>query len=255
MVLVAVATLLGAGVQSATGFGFVLVLGPAMFAVLEPAAALTTLLCLAAALNLLVLFSERRPRQIRRSELTVLLAAAVPGLVFGVIVLEALSKPALQVLVGVAILAAVALQLRLGRRRAAAVPAHGDGGGRAGTGPGTALTGLLTGALTTTTGTNGPPMLLWLQHAGASPAEIRDSLASGFLTLNVAGATVLAIAVGERQQLELDVVAPLLALVVAGQILGRIAFERLHPACFRIAGLALVLFAGLASIVAGAIAA
>lgn len=254
MVLVALATLLGAALQSATGFGFVLVLGPAMFAALEPAAALTTLLCLAAALNLLVLFSERRSRRIRRRDLTVLLVAAVPGLFVGVVVLEALSKPALQVLVGVAILAAVALQLRLGRRRAALAPECGERPD-AGTDPGAAVAGLVTGVLTTTTGTNGPPMLLWLQHAGATPAEIRDTLAGAFLALNVAGAAVLGVALGERQQLELGVVGPLLALVVAGQLLGRLAFERLDAERFRRLGLALVLLAAVASIVAGAIAA
>ena len=249
MVLVAVATLLGAGLQSATGFGFVLVLGPAMFAVLEPAAALTTLLCLAAVLNLLVLFTERRPLHVRRGDLTTLLVVSVPGLLIGVLILEALSKPALQVLVGVAIVGAALLQLRFGapsrRRAVAGEPPH------RGSAPETALTGLLTGTFTTTTGTNGPPMVLWLQRAGATPAEMRDTLAGAFLVLNVAGAVVLAVAAGARQQLELDVVVPLLAALVAGQLLGRLAFERIDPVRFRQAGLALVLAAGVASIAAG----
>lgn len=249
MVLVAVATLLGAGLQSATGFGFVLVLGPAMFAVLEPAAALTTLLCLAAALNLLVLFTERRPLQVRRGDLRTLLIASAPGLLVGVLILEALSKPALQVLVGVAIVAAALLQLRFGapaRRRAVAgeAPHHGSL-------PETAITGLLTGTLTTTTGTNGPPMVLWLQRAGATPHEIRDTLAGAFLVLSLAGALVLAVAAGEPQQLELDVVGPLLAVLVVGQLLGRLAFERIDPVHFRQAGLAVVLASGVASIAAG----
>ena len=248
VVLAAVATLLGAGVQSATGFGFVLILGPAMFAVLEPAAALTTLLCLAAALNLLVLFSERRRRQIRHRDLALVLLAAAPGMVAGALVLERISKPALQMIVGVAICAAVVLQLRA---RSGAGLRYPDGG----SGPETALTGLATGVLTTTTGTNGPPLVIWLQRAGATPAQIRDTLAVGFLALSAAGAVVLALALDEPRQVELDVVVPLLALVLAGQVLGRVAFERLDPARFRIAGLTLVVGAGLASILAGGIAA
>lgn len=246
MVLAAVATLLGAGIQSATGFGFVLILGPAMFAVLDPAAALTTMLCLAAALNLLVLFTERRPRQIRHRDLAAILLAAVPGMLAGALILDGISKPALQMVVGIAILGAAALQLRFGdarRAKAAGPHSHAE----------TAVTGLVTGALTTTTGTNGPPMVIWLQRAGATPAQIRDTLAGAFLVLSAAGAAVLAVTLDEPQQLELDVVGPLLAVVVAGQILGRLAFERLDHARFRQAGLALVLVAGIASIVAGAV--
>ena len=41
MVLAALAALVGAAVQSATGFGFALVLSPALFAVMEPAEAVT----------------------------------------------------------------------------------------------------------------------------------------------------------------------------------------------------------------------
>jgi hypothetical protein len=44
---------------------------------------------------------------------------------------------------------------------------------------------------------------------------------------------------------------PLLGLVLAGQVLGRLAFERLDHSRFRQAGVALVLVAGVASIVAG----
>jgi uncharacterized membrane protein YfcA len=244
MILAAIATLLGAAVQSATGFGFVLILGPAMFAVLDPGAALTTLLCLATGLNLLVLFSERRPRQVRRHDLAVVLLAAVPGLVAGALILERISKPALQVVVGVAILAAVALQ-----QRAAGRPAPRATAERPRTA--TVLTGLATGVLTTTTGTNGPPLVIWLQRAAATPAQIRDTLAAGFLALSAAGAIVLALTLDEPQQLELDIVVPLLGLVLAGQVLGRLAFERLDHTRFRQAGLALVLVAGVASIVAG----
>jgi uncharacterized membrane protein YfcA len=44
MLLAAAAALVGASVQSATGFGFALALSPALFAVLDPAEAVTALL-------------------------------------------------------------------------------------------------------------------------------------------------------------------------------------------------------------------
>ena len=61
MILAGVAAFAGAFVQSATGFGFALVLSPALFAALDPVEAVTTLLILGLALNLLVLFERGRP--------------------------------------------------------------------------------------------------------------------------------------------------------------------------------------------------
>lgn len=241
MLLVALATLLGAGVQSATGFGFALILGPAIFAAMDPAPALTTLLILAAMLNVLILFSERRPRQVRGADLRGLLITAAPGMLAGAAILAVVSKPLLQVLVGATIVVAVALRLR----PAPAAPRPPAPGLRA-------LTGLGAGALTTTTGTNGPPMLLWLQRAGATPAEVRDTLAAAFLTLSISGAAIVALSSGEGYAVEASVILPLAALVPAGQLIGRLVFERLDPVLFRRVGLGLALAAGLASVVAGA---
>lgn len=247
MVLAAVATLLGAYVQSATGFGFALILSPVMFAALDPAPALTTLLCLAAGLNLLVLFSEGREHRIRRRELAVILVAATPGLLIGTLILRSLSKPALQILIGTVIVIAVLMQIRAVRlQRSTPEDSRPPG-------PLAALAGFLAGTFTTTTGTNGPPMMLWLQRAGASPSEVRDTLAAAFLILNVAGTVVLVVAVGEDYQFKPAVIVPLLALVLAGQLAGRFAFERLDRVRFRQVGLALVLAAGIASIAAGAV--
>jgi len=100
MALAAAAALLGAAVQSATGFGFALILSPALLAALEPYEAVTALLALGLALNLLVLFERGRPGSVRWRELRPVLAAAVPGLALGAAVLALLSKPTLQVVVG-----------------------------------------------------------------------------------------------------------------------------------------------------------
>ena len=61
MALAAVAAFLGAFVQSTTGFGFALVLSPALFAVMDPVEAVMTLIVLGLALSLLVLFERGRP--------------------------------------------------------------------------------------------------------------------------------------------------------------------------------------------------
>ena len=112
MILAAVAALVGAAVQSATGFGFALVLSPALFAVMEPAEAVTVLLALGAALNLLVLLEGHDARW---SRLPPLILPALPGLALGAVVLAALSRKPLQIGVGIAVIGRASCRERVFR--------------------------------------------------------------------------------------------------------------------------------------------
>jgi uncharacterized membrane protein YfcA len=241
MALAAIAALVGAFIQSATGFGFALVLSPALFAVLEPEEAVGTLLVLGPALNLLVLVEGGWHADWRR--VAPMLLAALPGLVVGVLLLSALSKEALQVMVGLAVIGAGAWQLRVRRRSGPRRPTElPPAAGWA--------VGFLSGTLTTSISVSGPPIVLWLEAHGVRPAEFRASLAASFLALNLAGWVVLLVAEGSSS-LDAGVVAPLLGLVLAGHLLGAVAFRRLDPERFFGIALALVLCAGAASLVAG----
>lgn len=240
LILVSAAAFLGATIHSATGFGFALLLGPALFAALEPAEAITTLLVLGGLLNLLIVAGEQRSSSVRRSELVAVLAWSVPGLVAGVVILLALAKPVLQMIVGVCVLGAVALLVRHGTAEGARVSVAAQG-----------FAGFIAGALTTTTGTNGPPLVLLLERAGATPAERRDTLAAMFLGLNLIGGVALMLAGKDVALPAPTVTLALIALVASGRQAGRMVFERLEPGPFRIVGLALIVVAGFASIVAG----
>jgi uncharacterized protein len=232
IVLAGAAALAGAFVQSATGFGFALVLSPALFAVLDPYEAITTMLLLGPPLNALVLHdSDRGDARVRM--LVPVLVAAVPGLALGVVALELLSKPVLQVAVGAAVVTAAAWQLHHRARSPAAW-----------------LAGLTSGALTTSISVSGPPVVLWLEGKGVSPGEFRATLAASFLVLNVAGGAIVVIA-GGTGAVRLDVVFALLALAVVGHVLGSRAHRRLAGPRFRAVALALVACTGVASLVAG----
>jgi uncharacterized protein len=240
MVLAAAAALVGAAVQSATGFGFALILSPALLAALDPYEAVTALLALGLALNLLVLFDGGHPGPVRWRELVPVLAAAVPGLALGAAALALLSKAVLQVIVGLVVVAAAAVQLRgrlIGRpaRRRSATAA-----------------GLASGALTTSISVSGPPLVLWLESRGVAPAELRATLAACFLALNLTGFLVLVALAGVDDVVPLREFLPLLALVGAGHIAGARAFRRLDPEIFSRVVLGLVVLTGLASVVAGA---
>jgi uncharacterized protein len=240
MILAAAAALVGAAVQSATGFGFALVLSPALFAVLEPVEAVTTLLVLGLALNLLVLFEGGRPDHVDWRRLAPMLAAALPGMAVGALLLGLLSKATLQVGVGLAVIAAALWQLwgPEGARRRASGRAAGW------------ATGFLSGALTTSISVSGPPIVLWLEAHGVRPLEFRASLAASFLALNLTGGLVL-LAVEGSGALDAGTVAPLLGLLLVGYALGAFAFRRLPPDRFSTAVLALVLAAGVGSVMAG----
>ena len=235
--LAAAAALLGASVQSATGFGFALVLSPALFATTEPSEAVGTLLVLGVALNLLVLFEGGRPVQVEWGRLAPMLVAALPGLALGALLLDTLSKEALQVAVGVAVIAAAAWQLRHRRRR------------RLGGGAGLAA-GFASGALTTSISVSGPPLVLWLEAHGVRPGELRESLAASFLALNLAGFAVLLASEGAGS-FEARTMLPLLGLVILGYLLGAVAFRRLRGEHFSLVVLCLVAATGIASVVAG----
>lgn len=240
--LLAVATIAavaGACVQSATGFGYALVLGPAAFAALSATEAVTALLVAGLALNLLMLAGERRRPSVRWRDIAPMLAAAVPATVAGVLVLRAVEKPVLQVAIGVAVIAAVAVQAR---------PRASAGGLRAAS---AYPVGALAGVLTTSTSVNGPPLLLWLQARGATPGEIRDSLAASFLALSVAGTVALVAINGSESTLHAGALALLVPATALGHALGRAVYERLDPARFRAVTLALALLAGLLSLAAG----
>jgi uncharacterized protein len=244
MLLAAAATFAGASLQSAVGFGFALVLSPALFAALGPYEAVTALLVLGLALNALMLFEDGRPGPVRWGALRPMLLAALPGLAVGVALLALLGKPALQVGVGVAVLGAVLVQARspaLRARREASLRSA-------------CAVGLASGALTTSTSVSGPPIVLWLQAQGARPDELRASTAASFLALNLAGAATVLLA-GGVGSLDATVVLPLLVLTAVGHVVGARIFRAIDPDRFRSAALALVLAAGVASVAAGLAAA
>ena len=155
---VVVALLLAVVLQAATGFGFALLAGPSLYAVMAPSHAVALLLILGLCVNVLVLAGERRTLAVDWAGLRPAMLAALPGLPIGAVLVRVLPADALRVAIGVIVCALVAHRLfrrgpRCGRRRV----------GRPRRSP-----GFSAGVLTTSTTTNGPPLALWLGGRGSA---------------------------------------------------------------------------------------
>jgi uncharacterized protein len=209
----AAAVAAGAALQSATGFGFSLVAAPLVFAVVEPEEAVGLLIVLGSEVNLLTLLGERRrPRPVVR-ECAVLLSFALPGAVAGVAVLRALDPVALQVAVSVGVVATLVARRLAGSRRA----------------PGWAgpVAGMAAGALTTSTTTAGPPLIVYLLGRRLEPVQVRDTVPVCFLGLSVVGVVALWITGTSGAVPDAGLVALLVPVVAAGHVAGRPLFASL----------------------------
>lgn len=237
--LLGATALLAAAVQATAGLGFALIVTPVLFLEMSPASAIVTAAILGILLNLLVLFAEARRPSPAWDEVLPVLAAAIPGAACGVVLLDGLPRPALQMFVGVTVIAAA-----LARTRRPARSRHGGARSRL-------ALGYIVGALSTSTGINGPPLALWLAGRGLTPTRVRDSLSVAFLGIGVI-ATLTIMPVVDHAQLPAAAFAAAAGGVLAGHGVGSRLFARLATARYDNLLLAIILAAGTVSVVAGA---
>lgn len=115
--------------QTATGFGFAILSAPVEAVLLDsPAAAVTTVMIVGTAVDLLILFLRRRPPQPRWDELAVLGVSSLPGLALGAYLLVVLAQQLLMVIIAAAVLAAIAFRVapRAAAEALLVVPRHLD---------------------------------------------------------------------------------------------------------------------------------
>jgi uncharacterized membrane protein YfcA len=211
LALVAAVTV-AAAVQTVSGFGFALVAAPALVALTDPLTAVSTLGVLGVIVSIVTLAAGRRRPKIDRRESAGLVAWALPALPLGAWLVTAVPEDAMRAAVGMLVLVALALRaaapdVQSGRRvwsRSAA--------------------GLVSGAMTTSTALNGPPLVLHLTGARLEPRAVRDTLAALFVVLGIAGLAALAL----LSELRLpDDAAALLPAVVAGGLVGHRVHDRM----------------------------
>jgi uncharacterized membrane protein YfcA len=246
--LAACGILVASIVQSGTGFGFSLVAAPALYTVVDPAAAIGLALVLGQVVNMLVLFGERRWPQPDWSAALPALVAALPGLPIGALLVRTLPDSSLRIGVGLVVCAIVVERLarRHVWRRLTAVDRN-EPGRKAAIGA-----GLTVGVLTTSTTTSGAPLAVWLTASKMTPAAVRDTVTVIFFALDfVAIGVVIAIVGAESSLARVEWMPFLIPVAVAGHLLGREAFVRLPARHYEQVVLTIALVAGAVGIATG----
>lgn len=241
--LLIAAVLIGISVQAAIGFGFAFFVAPAAFAIFAPEQAVTLVLALGIAIGCLVLFGERRPTEVARRRVVILLAASLPGMIAGAWIVTHADRDLLQLLVGVIVLASAAAQSLVPSRGAAADPSGRDAIGLELGG------GLAAGALTTSVTVNGPAVVVVFTRLGLRGTALRDSLAAALLGLGLLATPVLlVVSGGERALPPAWALLACLPAVLIGHRFGAAVFRRLDDDAHHRVALGAAAVAGLLSI-------
>ncbi len=242
MDLIAVAALtvpvfvVAAGAQAVTGFGFALLAVPLLTLLVGPAPAVAVTTMVALVLTTGAAVSERAHVDGRIA--LRLVSAALLGMPVGYLVLSRVDERPLRVVIAVVVLALVAV---------VASGAHIPAGPWQQWGA-----GMLSGTLLTSTGMNGPPLVLVLHSRGLDARRFRGTLQATFCGQGIVAVGIFL--VGGLIAPETWVLAAAGALgVPLGWWLGDRAFRLLPPERFRTAVLGMMIAIAVASLVSVAV--
>ncbi|TDE14986.1 sulfite exporter TauE/SafE family protein [Jiangella asiatica] len=210
-----------------TGFGFNLLAVPAL-ALLTPAKdAVIVTLFLGTVVNVVMTVAYRRHVEVRVA--AVLIAASVPGLLFGTVLFSLMTPGVLRVVIG-ALTVVFAVVLLLRKAPVAVTPRKLV----------TAGTGLLSGALTSTTGMGGPPVAAYLVSGVAEVDRVRATLMFYTAMASVAALALLGVS-GDVSSGQMIQAAQLAPFGLAGVVAGALVFRKFPHLYVRAVALTLVL--------------
>jgi uncharacterized protein len=212
-VVAAVATLVGATIQGAIGFGMNLVTVPVL-ALLVPESLPVSVIVLGLPISITMFLFERA--SVDREGILWIFVGRLPATVVGAAVVAAVSTTTLQAIVGILLLAMVAAS-------AAMPPIPVDRRTQTAAGAVAGLTG-------TTAGIGGPPLALLYQRYGGP--TIRSTLAASFLFGTIVSLGALS-ASGSVAVDQLAFGAGLSPFVIAGVLVGRRAHALLDRGWMR----------------------
>jgi hypothetical protein len=225
--------LAAAALQAITGFGFSLIAVPLVALAWEPAAAIVATGICALALTASSTWRERT--HVRRADALVVWLSACAGMPLGVLVLGYADAPTLRALIALSLLVSTALLWR-GLRLPPGRRTQG-------------IVGFVSGALVTSTGINGPPVVLAFQAQGMPALEFRATLAAVFALQRIVALAMIG-AAGLMRPEALGLALGGVPAVLLGWELGNRVFHRLDAARFRRLVMGLLVVAGSVTLLA-----
>ena len=229
---IAAVFLLAAAAQAASGFGFALLAVPLLSLLVDAKAGVVG--SAVVGLGLVALMAARDHRHVDRRAVGLAVTAAVVGMPLGLLIIGEVDDATLRLLIAVVVLGFTALLwrgLRLPDRRLT------DAGA-----------GLVSGVLSTSTGTSGPPLVIAFHGKGLSPVAFRATLAMTFLiqgSLSLVGFAVT----GHVTRDALLVAAAGVPGTALGWVAGQRLFERMDPVRFSGLVLGMLACAGVLTLV------
>jgi uncharacterized protein len=223
------AALLAGVVTGLTGFGLALISTPILLFVYEPRTVIVLTTIFSIVINSAVVWDSWH--QARRRLALALLIPALFGVVLGVEVLRIIDPDYVRLGVGAIVVFSALLLVRDVR-----LPG-------AGTRWGTLVAGSASGALSTSTGLAGPPIVLLLASRDLPKHEFRGTSALYFLPMSVVGLAVLAFRdLVDASEVPLGLV--LIPAAIVGKAVGTALLGRVSERAFRALTLGLVILTG-----------
>jgi uncharacterized membrane protein YfcA len=221
-----------AALQTATGFGFALLSTPILATAMQPKVAVAVTTLVAAPLGWIRYRQERH--DIDRPMARRLTLSAFVGMPLGLVVQHALAPNSMRLAIGsVVIVLAIAIAAGWRLRNPSA---RSD-----------AALGVVSGLLSTSTGTNGPPLVVAIDSRHAPPNVFRATLVGIFVPTGLV-TLVLFAATGTITRRAIGLSALGFPAMLAGNQVGRLIAPRLSAATFRRLMLALLFISGVAAI-------
>jgi hypothetical protein len=223
------AALLAGTVTGLTGFGLALISTPLLLFVYEPRTVVVLTVFFSIFINIAVVWDSWR--EARHPLALALLLPSVVGVVLGAEVLRVVDPLYIRLAVGVVVVFSALLLLRDVRLPGAE------------TRWGPLVAGSASGALSTSTGLAGPPIVLLLASRGLPKAEFRSTSALYFLAMSGVGLLVLA-GRGLIEGGEMRLALVLVPAAIIGKIVGTAFLRRVSERAFRALSLGLVILTG-----------
>lgn len=223
------AALLAGVVTGLTGFGIAMISTPMLLFVYEPRTVVVLTFFFSIFISAAVVWDSWHEAQ-RRLALTLLIPALF-GIVVGTVILDAIDPVYIRLAVGAIVIFSALLLVRDFK-----LPG-------ANTGWGLLAAGSASGALSTSTGLAGPPIVLLLASRGLPKHEFRGTSALYFLPMSIAGLALLAVR-GLVEAPEIPLGLALVPAAIAGKAIGTVLLKHVSENAFRAVTLGLVILTG-----------